>query len=90
MKRSAETFKIINKLGLHARAAALFVKEANSFKAEVHVYKGKKKVNGKSIMGLLMLAAGRGSQLKIEAVGADGEEAVKVLGTLIAKGFYEQ
>ena len=84
------SFKIVNKLGLHARAAALFVKTSTPFESEIFVNKGKNRVNGKSIMGLLMLAAGKGSSIKIEAQGADAPVAIKKLGELIAQRFHEK
>lgn len=90
MKRNIKSFKIINKLGLHARAAALFVKAANRFQSEIFVTKGRARINGKSIMGLLMLAAGRGSRITVEAYGQDGDLALEKLGKLISKGFNEE
>lgn len=90
MAQVIKSFHIVNQLGLHARAAALFVKAATRFQSEIHVSMGKKKVNGKSIMGLLVLAAGKGSAIKVEADGSDATEAVTKLGQLIEKGFYEK
>lgn len=90
MERNTKSFKIINKLGLHARAAALFVKTANRFQSEIFVTKGKTRINGKSIMGILMLAAGCGSRIIIEAYGPDGDLALKKLEKLISKGFHEE
>lgn len=84
------TFKIKNKLGLHARAAALFVKLSTRFESEIFVTKDGNKVNGKSIMGLLMLAAAKGSALEIEAIGEDSEKAIEKLGKLIDQGFNEK
>ena len=74
---------IRNKLGLHARPAALFVQLANKFDSEITVRKGKNEVNGKSIMGILMLAAGKGSKICISAEGDDAEEALKELEKII-------
>lgn len=74
---------------MHARAAALFVKAANRFESEIFVTKGKSRVNGKSIMGLLMLAAEKGSHIKIEVDGGDAKTALACLEKLVAKGFYE-
>ncbi|MFH1996599.1 MAG: HPr family phosphocarrier protein [Candidatus Omnitrophota bacterium] len=74
---------IKNKLGLHARPAALFVQIANKFDSEVMVTKGSQKVNGKSIMGILMLAAGKGAQIHIVADGDDAEQAVNELEKLL-------
>lgn len=87
---SSKSLKIVNKLGLHARAAALFVKTANRFRADIFVTKGKNRINGKSIMGLLMLAAPCGSRIIIEANGPDAGEALEKLSTLIARGFNEK
>lgn len=74
-----------NKQGLHARPAALFVQLANKFESAITVKKGKEKVNGKSIMGILMLAAGHGSQIIIEAEGVDAESAISELEKLVSK-----
>ncbi len=81
---------IVNKLGLHARASASFVKVANRFQSEISVVKGKTRVNGKSIMGLLMLAAGQGTSIKLEIDGEDAEEAINSLAELVEKGFDEK
>ena len=67
---------VVNKLGIHARPASLFVKTASRFACEVHVEKDGEKVNGKSIMGLMMLAAGPGSKLTVQASGADAQAAI--------------
>ncbi|MFC1590693.1 HPr family phosphocarrier protein [Candidatus Omnitrophota bacterium] len=74
---------IKNKLGLHARPAALFVQIANKFDSDITVTKGKQKVNGKSIMGILMLAAGKGAQVTISADGEDARRAVSELERLL-------
>jgi phosphocarrier protein len=74
---------IKNKQGLHARPAALFVQIANKFDSEISVSKGKQKVNGKSIMGIMMLAAGRGTRILITAEGQDAEVALKELEKLL-------
>jgi phosphocarrier protein HPr len=81
---------IQNKLGLHARPAAMFVREANRHRAEIWVEKDGEQVNGKSIMGLMMLAAGQGTRLVISAEGADAEKAVQELEGLIARRFEEE
>lgn len=81
--------KIINKLGLHARAAAKFVTLASRFKSEVQLIKGERGVNGKSIMGVMMLAAGCGSELELAVDGVDEENAVAALCELIAMKFGE-
>ncbi len=78
---------IRNKLGLHARPAALFVQIANKYDAEISVKKGRQLVNGKSIMGIMMLAASRGSKIYIVAKGDDAHEALKELeGLVTAEG----
>ena len=74
---------IRNKTGLHARPAAIFVQVANKFDSEITMTKGKQKVNGKSIMGILMLAAEKDSEVLIIAEGADSEEAVNELEMLL-------
>lgn len=76
---------IKNKLGLHARPAALFVQVASKFTSDISVKKGGQKVNGKSIMGIMMLAAGRGSKIHITVNGPDAEEAIKELEALVTK-----
>jgi len=82
-------FKIVNRLGLHARAAAQLVQTANRFLSDVTIEKDGNQVNGKSIMGLLMLAAPQGSTINVSVSGEDAEEAMKVIGTLINDGFGE-
>jgi phosphocarrier protein len=81
--------KITNPLGLHARPAALFVKLANRFLADVEVGTDSMMVNGKSIMGVMMLAAESGSTIRIKASGEDAEKAVTALAELVEKGFGE-
>ncbi len=83
-------FTVGNKLGIHARPAALFVKVANQFDADVFVEKDGERINGKSIMGLMMLAAGPGSVLTVEASGGDAEAALDKLGELVARNFDEE
>ena len=80
---------ILNKLGLHARPAAMFVRVANKHRAEIWVEKDGEQVNGKSIMGLMMLAAGQGSKLKICCEGADAAQALQELEQLVAAKFNE-
>ena len=82
--------QIANALGLHARPAAEFVKLANRFRADVWVSKDGVEVNGKSIMGVMMLAAERGSTIEIHARGDDAAEAVDALVRLVADGFGEE
>jgi len=74
---------IKNKQGLHARPAALFVQIANKFDSDVMVSKGKIKVNGKSIMGIMMLEAGRGAKVTITTKGEDAQQAITELETLL-------
>src|SRR5437762_836322 len=81
--------EIVNQLGLHARAAARFVETASRFTAEVTVSNGDESVSGKSILGLMMLAAGQGTQLSLTANGPDAEPAIDALAELIAQRFYE-
>lgn len=75
---------IRNKLGLHARPAALFVQIANKFDCDVTIKKGKQEINGKSIMGIMMLAAGRGATIHIRTQGDDAEQAVTELEKLLS------
>ncbi|MGO8764877.1 MAG: HPr family phosphocarrier protein [Limisphaerales bacterium] len=80
---------IVNKLGIHARPAALFVKTANRFACEIFVEKDGEKINGKSIMGLMMLAAGPGSRLTLHVRGADAPTAIAELSALVQRKFDE-
>ena len=80
---------ISNKLGLHARASAKFTKLAGSFRCEVWMSKGERRVNAKSIMGVMMLAAGIGSSVEIETSGADEQAAMDALLALVADKFGE-
>jgi phosphocarrier protein len=82
-------FVVLNKQGIHARPAALFVKTANLFDCEIFVEKDGEKVNGKSIMGLMMLAAGPGSRLLVHADGKDAARAVVEIEALIQRKFDE-
>lgn len=85
-----QTFTIRNRLGLHARVAALLVKTANHFASEISIEKDGVEVNGKSIMGILMLAASKGSKITLKAEGKDAVQAVKTLGELIENRFGEE
>ena len=85
----AET-EITNKLGLHARASAKLTQLAGSFKSEVWMEKGPRRINAKSIMGVMMLAAARGTTLVIEASGPDEDAAAAALAQLVADGFGEE
>ena len=80
---------ISNKLGLHARASAKFTKLAGGFASEVHLSRNNRRVNAKSIMGVMMLAAGVGSVIEIEADGADEHQAMAALRALIDNKFGE-
>lgn len=82
--------RIRNRLGLHARPAAEFVKLASRFRAEVWVEKDEMEVNGKSIMGVMMLAAEAGASIRIRAMGSDAENAVDSLTELVLSGFSEE
>lgn len=82
--------RIANQKGLHARAAAKFVKTSGGFNADIRVTKGEMDVSGSSIMGLMMLAAGIGSELEIEASGPDAAQAVAALIDLIDRKFDEE
>jgi phosphocarrier protein HPr len=86
----SEEFQIVNKLGLHARAAVLFIKAANSFQSQITVSKDGVEVNGKSIMGILMLGAIQGSAIRVTAKGTDAKKAVTELGRLIGSKFGEE
>jgi phosphocarrier protein HPr len=85
-----QTLTIRNRLGLHARAAALLVKTANRFVSEITLEKDGLEVNGKSIMGILMLAAARGSKITLKVEGKDASEAIRTLGELIENKFGEE
>lgn len=87
---ASREFTIQNKLGIHARPAAQFVKMASRFSCEIQVEKDGEEVDGKSIMGLMMLAAGHGSIISILAEGEDAEAALDALGDLIARKFEEE
>ncbi len=87
--RISRDMTIANKLGIHARPAALFVKVANRFKSEVMVEKDGDVVNGKSIMGLMMLAAGKGSTIKFIVTGADAPQMLAELEALFTRKFDE-
>jgi phosphocarrier protein len=80
---------IINRLGLHARPAAMFVRIGSRYRSEIWVSKEGEEVNGKSIMGLMMLAAGQGSKLRIRCEGPDAEKAMEELELLITAKFNE-
>jgi phosphocarrier protein HPr len=80
---------VVNALGLHARAAARFVHQASQFKSQIKVTRGTRTVDGKSILGLLLLAAPRGTTLELSAAGTDEHVAIETLAGLITRGFDE-
>ncbi len=83
------TTPVVNKLGLHARPSAMLVTTASRFESEVYISKEALRVNGKSIMGVMMLAAEKGAMLKLEVDGPDEEQAMAELLRVIASGFGE-
>jgi phosphocarrier protein HPr len=83
------TFEIVNELGLHARAATKFVQTANKFKCDVDVEKDGQTVNGKSIMGVLMLVACKGSEITVKIKGEEASACLAALGELVANRFGE-
>lgn len=89
MSKFVKKLEIKNKLGLHARAAALLVQAVNRFSAEVQISKDGQVVNGRSIMGVLTLAAAQGSKIQVEAKGKDAEEALRAIERLVEKKFNE-
>ena len=82
--------EIVNKLGLHARPSARLTQLASSFKSNVHMSRNGRRVNAKSIMGVMMLAAAKGSTITLETDGEDEAEAIDALASLIASGFGEE
>jgi phosphocarrier protein HPr len=90
MTMELQTFTIRNKLGLHARAAALLVKTANHYTADVMIEKDGIEVNGKSIMGILMLAASKGTKITLKMEGKDANQAMEALRQLIDNKFGEE
>ncbi len=90
MPRQVRTFAIVNALGLHARAAAQLVQTANRFRSEVLIEKDGMEVNGKSIMGVLTLAAAKGAQITVSVEGDDSSQALEALAKVIEGGFGEK
>ena len=88
--RVTKELVVTNKLGIHARPAAMFVRTASKFDCEIYVEKDGERVNGKSIMGLMMLAAGPGSKLLLTAEGDDAARAVVELEALVKRNFDEE
>lgn len=89
MPQISKNIEIINKLGMHARAAAKFVKIASGFSSHVDVEKNDQRINGKSIMGVMMLAAGKGSFITIHIDGDDSDDCLSALVNLINNRFDE-
>jgi len=87
--KASKELTVVNRLGLHARPSAMFVKTASRFKCEVWVEKDGERVNGKSIMGLMMLAAGQGSKLLVTCEGPDGGKAMAEIEEIIRRKFDE-
>jgi phosphocarrier protein len=87
---TSRTVTVVNQLGLHARAAAKFVHLATRFEAQIRVIRDTKVMDGKSIMGILLLAAARGTAITVEAAGADEQAAVDALVQLVESGFGEE
>jgi phosphocarrier protein len=85
-----KTIPIINKLGLHARAAAKLVTTASRFAAEINISHNGQTVNGKSIMGVMMLAASKGTEITVAASGQDEEEALQAICQLVENRFGEE
>lgn len=90
LRMETRTFTIRNRLGLHARAAALVVKTANRFVSEITIEKDGVEVNAKSIMGILMLAASKGTRITLRAEGKDEVEAIQTVGKLFENKFGEE
>jgi phosphocarrier protein HPr len=89
MVKVLKKIEIKNKLGLHARAAALLVQTANRFSAQISLSKDGQTADGRSIMGVLTLAATQGSKIQVEAIGEDAEQAVRAIEKLVEKRFNE-
>ena len=87
---TSETVTVVNQLGMHARAAAKFVHLAGRYESRIRVARETREMDGKSIMGILLLAAARGSQITISADGADERDAVSALAALVRSGFGEE
>ena len=87
---TSRTVTVVNQLGLHARAAAKFVHLATRFESQIRVIRDAKVMDGKSIMGILLLAAARGTAITVEAAGVDEQAAVDALAQLVESGFGEE
>jgi phosphocarrier protein HPr len=86
---TSQTVTVVNQLGMHARAAAKFVHLATRYESRVKVARDRREMDGKSIMGILLLAAARGSAITISAEGSDEQDAVAALVALVQSGFGE-
>ncbi len=86
----SQTVEIVNKLGMHARPSAMLVSTASQFASAIYLTKGTLRVNGKSIMGVMMLAAEKGATVKVEADGEDEEAALAAVVKIILSGFGEE
>lgn len=84
------TFHVVNKNGIHARPSTTIVKLANTFKSDITLHFDGESVDGKSIIGVMLLAAGKGSEIKVTANGNDADIAVEEIGKLITTGFGEE
>ncbi len=89
-EKAEKEITIVNRLGLHARPSAMFVRVASRFRCEIWVAKEGEEINGKSIMGLMMLAAGQGSKLTVRAEGPDAAEAIREIEALVESRFNEE
>jgi phosphocarrier protein HPr len=85
----SQSLEIVNKLGLHARAAAKLTQIAGGFASEIWISRSGRRVNAKSIMGVMMLAAGQGTSVLVEATGADADDAIAAIAKLVAERFGE-
>jgi phosphocarrier protein HPr len=90
LQRIEKEIEIVNELGLHARPAAMFVQTANKFSSEIKISRDSEIVNGKSIMGVMMLAAAKGTKVKIVAEGEDAQQAAEELEKLFLNKFGEE
>jgi len=89
-QKVSKELTVLNRLGLHARPSAMFVKVCNRHKCDIWVERDGEQVNGKSIMGLMMLAAGQGSRLRVTCDGSDAESAIQEIEELIQRRFDEE
>ena len=90
MSQATELFEIVNRRGLHARAASKLVNIANAYPCEIELYNGNQMANAKSVMGVLLLCCAKGTTLRVVATGAQAEEALAAIAELIQSGFGEE